>query len=56
MQRDLLATAAAIEAIYRDRFHEFVRVAEAIRRRATGLDLRDELAERPPPGEPPGDR
>jgi RNA polymerase sigma factor (sigma-70 family) len=98
MQRNGLATAAAIEAIYRERFHEFVRVAEAIcrdadtardavqdgfagalrsrqgfrgesgvetwlwscvvnaarnaRRRATGLDVRDELAERRPSGEP----
>jgi RNA polymerase sigma factor (sigma-70 family) len=102
MQRNGLATAAAIEAIYRDRFHEFVRVAEAIcrdtdtardavqdgfagalrsrqgfrgesgvetwlwscvvnaarnaRRRATGLDVRDELAELRPPGEPPAGR
>jgi hypothetical protein len=34
MQRNGLATTAAIEAIYRDRFHEFVRVAEAICRDA----------------------
>src|SRR6266566_560138 len=102
MQRNGPATGAAIEAIYRRRFHEFVRAAEAIcrdadtardavqdgfagalrsradfrgesgietwlwscvvnaarnaRRRAAGLDLHDELAERRPPGEPPAAR